>query len=103
MIVSFAGNGALTVYSALQNLVLLLTPGFLYCGIRDVVLGIRGKGSFGGISMFTLIFGAILFFVNPTSVITLLAALGVAVTLRENRMKRGRELRDGKNTTDGKE
>ena len=26
-----------------------------------------------------------------------------AVTLRENRMKRGRELRDGKNTTDGKE
>ena len=103
MILSIAGNGSLTLYSALQNLVLLLAPGFLYCGARDVVLGIRGKGSFGGISVFTLIFGAILFFVNPTSMITLLSALGVAVTLRENKMKRGRDLRDDENNTDGKE
>ena len=103
MILSIAGNGSLTLYSALQNLVLLLAPGFLYCGVRDVVLGIRGKGSFGGISVFTLIFGAILFFVNPTSMITLLSALGVAVTLRENKMKRGRDLRDDENNTDGKE
>jgi len=103
MILSIAGNGSLTLYSALQNLVLLLVPGFLYCGARDVVLGIRGKGSFGGISVFTLIFGAILFFVNPTSMITLLSALGVAVTLRENKMKRGRDLRDDENNTDGKE
>ena len=103
MILSIAGNGSLTLYSALQNLVLLLAPGFLYCGARDVVLGIRGKGSFGGISVFTLICGAILFFVNPTSMITLRSALGVAVTLRENKMKRGRDLRDDENNTDGKE
>ena len=103
MILSIAGNGPFALYSALQNLVLLLAPGFLYCGIRDVVLGIRGKGSFGGISVFSLIFGVILFFINPSSMITLLSALGVAVTLRENKMKSGLMRRDDENTTDGKE
>ena len=98
LLLSFMGDGALTLYSALQNLVVILAPGFLYSGARDILLSLRGRASFGGLSKFALIFGAVLIFINPSSAVTLISALGVIVTLRENRLRRHSET-----NTEGKE
>lgn len=73
---------------AAENLILILSPGFFYCGARDVVLGLRGKASMGRMSRFILIPAVILSLINPSSIIILLCALGVIVTFRENRARR---------------
>ena len=73
---------------AAENLILILSPGFFYCGARDVVLGLRGKASMGRISRFILIPVLILSMINPASIVILLCALGVIVTFRENRARR---------------
>ncbi len=90
-IFAFMGDSSLIPYSAAQNLIIILAPAFIYCGARESVLSFRGRASFGHINRFTLIFAVILMFVNPASIVTLISALGVIVTLRENRMKRDRD------------
>ncbi len=96
LIASFVKGGE-PLYIALQNLLIILSPGFFYCGARDVILGFRGKGSLMGVSKITVVFGIVLLFINPASMLMLIAAVGVLVTLRENRMKRLREKnRNGK-------
>ncbi|MBQ2765928.1 MAG: hypothetical protein IJF48_02960 [Clostridia bacterium] len=77
-----------TAYIALQNLVLILSPGFLYCGLRDIVLGMRGKARVGAFSRALPILGIIMIFINPQVVMILLCMLGVIVTIRENRARR---------------
>ncbi len=76
------------VYIALQNLVLILSPGFLYCGLRDIVLGMRGKARVGAFNRALPILGIIMLFINPQVVTILLCLLGVIVTIRENRARR---------------
>ncbi len=73
---------------AAENLILILSPGFFYCGARDVVLGLRGKASMGRMSRLILIPALLLALINPSSIIILLCALGVIVTFRENRARR---------------
>jgi len=73
---------------AAENLILILSPGFLYCGARDVVLGLRGKASMGPMSRLILIPAVILSIINPSSIIILLCALGAIVTFRENGARR---------------
>lgn len=84
-----SSNGVLlTLYTVVMNLVIILSPGFLYCGVRDIILGFRGKSSAGGMSRIVLILGVIMLFINPMSMVFILCTLGVIVTLRENRARR---------------
>ncbi len=84
-------GGTLMPAIVAENLILILSPGFLYCGARDVVLGFRGKASMGKISAFILAPALLLIFINPTAIVILLCALGVIVTFRENGARRRME------------
>lgn len=82
-------NGSVsTVYIVASNLILLLTPAFFYCGARDVILSFRGKSALGGITRIGAVFALVLVIISPASVLLVLSALGVAVTLRENRARK---------------
>ncbi len=79
------------VYLALQNLVIILSPGFIYCGIRDAVLMVRGKAPRGMLGRIMPILLLVLLFVDPSLVIMLLSIFGVIVTMRENSAKKQAE------------
>ena len=82
-------NGAVsTVYIVASNLILLLTPAFFYCGARDIILSFRGKSALGGITRIGAVLALVLAVISPASVLLVLSALGVAVTLRENRARK---------------
>ncbi|MBQ8248447.1 MAG: hypothetical protein IJY93_01000 [Clostridia bacterium] len=76
------------VYLALQNLVIILSPGFIYCALRDTVLMVRGKAQKGMLGRAMPILIVVLLFVDPSLVIMLFSILGVIVTIRENRAKK---------------
>ncbi len=73
------------VYLALQNLVIILSPGFIYCGIRDLILMIRGKAQKGAFGRIIPILALVFLFINPSLIVTLFCVLGLAVTIKENR------------------
>ncbi len=77
-----------TVYIVASNLILLLTPAFFYCGARDIILSFRGKSALGGITRIGAILALVLAVISPASVAFVLSALGIAVTLRENRARK---------------
>ncbi|MBQ8552161.1 MAG: hypothetical protein IJ428_05030 [Clostridia bacterium] len=83
-----SADGTLIPAIAAENLILILSPGFFYCGARDVVLGFRGKASMGRMSALVLIPALLLAFINPSTIAILLCALGVIVTFRENGARR---------------
>lgn len=73
------------IYLAVQNLVMILSPGFIYCGIRDVILMTRSKTPKGMLARVIPIFVLLFLFINPSLVVVLLCMIGVVVTIRENR------------------
>lgn len=73
------------------NLVLMLSPGFVYCGARDLVLGFSGKSSIGRASKLILIPAIALVFINPMLIFMLLCVTGIVVTFRENGARRRME------------
>lgn len=82
-------NGTVSAaYIVASNLILLLTPAFFYCGARDAVLSFRGKSALGGITRIGAILALVLVVISPPSVVIVLSAIGVAVTLRENRARK---------------
>ena len=90
---SFSENGAVpTLYTVMMNLVIILSPGFFYCGARDIVLGFRGKSSSGRLGKIIPILVIIMTFINPMSMVFILCTLGVIVTLRENRVRRDAQI-----------
>lgn len=88
-------EGALMPAVVAENLLLMLSPGFFYCGARDVVLGFRGKASMGKMSVLILVPALLLAFINPSVIVILLCAMGVVVTFRENGARR-RMINNGK-------
>ena len=81
----------LTLYTVAINLILILSPGFLYCGLRDIVLGFRRKSTTGALGYITFAVGLVMMFISPISIVIMLCALGVIVTVRENRVRRNSE------------
>ncbi len=82
------GGVALTAYSVAVNLILILSPGFFYCGARDIILSFRGKSVSGKFGRIAAIIAVVLAIISPASVVLIFSALGVAVTVRENRAQR---------------
>ncbi len=82
------GGFALTAYSVAVNLILILTPGFFYCGVRDIILSFRGRSATGRFGRIAAIISLVLVFISPASLVLIFSALGVGVTLRENRAQK---------------
>lgn len=82
------GKAALSAYLVAINLVMILSPGFFYCGVRDALLSFRGKSATSNFGRIVAIIAAVLILVSPTSVVFIFSALGVVVTVRENRAAR---------------
>ena len=78
------GETTLPLTAAAQNLIVILTPGFVYAGIREVFrpssLGAKGC-LFGALAL-------VLTFVNPMSVALLFSVVGVTTVLRENHTRK---------------
>lgn len=88
VLLSPTGGVALTAYSVAVNLILILSPGFFYCGVRDIILSFRGRSVSGKFGRVTAIIAVVLALISPASVAFIFSALGVAVTVRENRAQR---------------
>ncbi len=70
---------------ALQNLMLLLTPAFLYTGARRIGRNLRGRSDAGPrLGCFPIGLGALLLIVNPPAAMMLLLVVGVTSVFREN-------------------
>ncbi len=82
------GGVALTAYSVAVNLILILTPGFFYSGVRDIILSFRGRSVTGRFGRIAAIISLVLVFISPASLVLIFSALGVGVTLRENRAQK---------------
>lgn len=67
-----------------QNLLLILSPGFIYAGVRDIFEGFGGGSGAPGRGCLVFIIGAALIYVNPMTLSVLLTVLGVISVLREN-------------------
>ena len=66
-----------------QNLTIMLTPGFVYAGIREIMAGFGGtRTNLSGCLTFAA--AAVLVFINPLMLVILLAVIGVVSTIREN-------------------
>ena len=76
------------LYIALQNLVMILSPGFFYCGVRDIALGFKLKTHKSTFRTILLIFGIVFLFIMPNVPIMIMCALGVIVVIRENRARK---------------
>lgn len=67
---------------AAQNLIIMLTPAFIYAGGRDILLGFGSNSAGRGCAL--PVFALILIFLNPMTLFMLLSVIGVAATLKEN-------------------
>ncbi len=76
------------LYIALQNLVLILSPGFFYCGVRDIALGFKLKTRRSMFRTILLMLGILFLFIMPQVPIMIMCALGVIVVIRENRARK---------------
>ncbi len=90
ILTSLGNGGAAVLQSSVQNLLIILSPGFIYCGAREAVLSLLGRASLFGISKFSVIITAVMLIINPSLVAMLLMTLGVIVTLRENSLRKKR-------------
>ncbi len=85
--VLFGGVNGGMFYTVVMNIFIILSPGFIYCALRNIVLGIRGKSS-GKLSLLPLIIGAVLFFMNPSFIVFILCAIGISAAIRDNMARR---------------
>ncbi len=82
------GTKMSVLYIALQNLVLILSPGFFYCGVRDIALGFKLKTHRSTFRTVLLVLGIVFLFIMPQVPIMIMCALGVIVVIRENRARK---------------
>ena len=76
-------NVILVAGATAQNLMILLTPAFVYAGVREVMGGSGGAAtSPSGCLIFAV--AAVFVFVNPLLLAVLLAIIGVVATIRDN-------------------
>ena len=84
----FASDNTLLFYVVSGNISTILSPIFIYCGVREIALGFKGRSQVNAGSKFILIMCIVFIIVNPSLVTTLLSLLGVTSTLRENKVRR---------------
>lgn len=90
LIFGTAEGGMRLFHTAVTNMFIILSPGFIYCALREIFLGARGKTS-GKPRFLPFIIGAVLLFLNPSTIIYLLCAFGAVTVLRDNRLRRNSE------------
>jgi hypothetical protein len=81
---SSSSGTSLSLTLTAQNLILILIPGFIYAGVRDIMLGFSGGAPILGRGCLMFAFAGVLVFINPLTLFLLLAVIGVSSTLREN-------------------
>ena len=87
-------SGVLPFTAAMQNLVVILTPTFIYVGGRDFIDSLRGKAPmFLGCA--TPISVIVRLFINPLMLVMLLAFIGVMSVFRENLTRRSASAQNG--------
>ena len=82
----FSASEGITVFSVAENLLLMLYPVFFYCGARDIAGSFRGLIIGERRGCFIPVVCIVCIFIDPSLLISLLAVLGAADTVRENRM-----------------
>ncbi|MBQ8508904.1 MAG: hypothetical protein IJ493_03255 [Clostridia bacterium] len=87
VLLSDAEGSMLPAAATADNLIVILLPGFVYVGVREIVLGFRDGTSTARIGCSVILLSVVLMFVNPMSVFLLLAVVGVASTIRENKRR----------------
>ena len=87
LVVLFGGANVSMFYTVVMNIFIILSPGFIYCALRNIILGIRGKAS-RKITLLPIVIGAVLFFMNPSFIVFLLGAVGIAAVIRDNMARR---------------
>ena len=88
---SSSGGKTLPLAAAAQNLVIILSPGFIYCGLREIFHP-TGNGRKG---CFLIALSVVLAILNPLTLVLLLSVVGVTAVLRESRA-RGQIAKNGK-------
>ncbi|MCI8388413.1 MAG: hypothetical protein HFE63_08135 [Clostridiales bacterium] len=84
-----SSNGVqLSATIAAQNIIVILAPGFIYAGIREVFGGFGTGAPTGAKGCIIIPFAFILLFINPMTLFILFSVMGVISTLRENRRRK---------------
>lgn len=83
------GKGTLLAYILVNNLVIILSPAFFYCGARDLLLKYKAKalGAFGKIIPLLVV---LMLFVNFQALFSIVCIFGVFAAIGENRMRKGK-------------
>ena len=80
---SSSGGRNLPLATAAQNLIAILSPGFIYCGLREIF-----HPSGGGKGCFLIALAVVLAVLNPLTLVLLLSVVGVTAVLRESRARK---------------
>jgi hypothetical protein len=82
-----SGGKVLPLAITAKNLIIILLPGFLYAGGRDLLTGITGKNPAGGRGCLLFVLAGFLMIISPMMLFMLLSVIGVISTLRENKRR----------------
>ncbi len=83
----FGGINGGMFYTVAMNIFIILSPGFIYCALRSIILGIRKKSP-DRFRIFPLILAAVILFVNPTFIVFILCAIGISAAIKDNMARR---------------